>query len=615
MSEGVSARCPTPATQKRRRPRDTGGMPGRTSDPLAMHIVPRLLRKSGRDQGTPEGTGGTPGRTSDPLAVHIVPRLPRKSGGDQGTPEEHRRDAKAYIRPLGSAHCPTPATQKRRRRRDTGGTPEGHRRDTGGTPEGHRMDTGGTPEGHQRDTGGTPEGHRRDTGGGTPGRTSDPLAHCPTPATQKRRRPRDTGGTPEGRQGVHPTPWQCTLSRACHAKAAETKGHRRNTGGTPGRTSDPLAVHIVPRLPRKSGGDQGTPEEHRRDAKAYIRPLGSADCPTPATQKRRRPRDTGGTPEGRQGVHPTPWQCTLSHACYAKAAETKGHRRDTGGIPKHPIITHAQAHPKQLGATVTLRQKKNDKPTPIATAARVPFIVACSHFTRKNIRFRAPASSPKQSPCNIMQPFQCDLLPQLQETHRTTHTRTTTRCKTHRRNNSRQKRPQPHPPHRRGTFHRQNRAHATSCSHSNTICYHSFKKRIELRTHEQPLVAKRIGGAIRDRKDPSRTRRTDEVPFIAGCSHFTRKNTRFRAPASSPKQSPCIIMQPFQCDLQPQLQETHRTTHTRTTTHCKTHRRNSSRQKRPQPHPPHRRGTFHRRLQPLYTEKHKVSCSGFLPKT
>ena len=37
--------------------------------------------------------------------------------------------------------------------------------------------------------------------------------------------------------------------------------------------------------------------------------------------------------------------------------------------------------------------------------------------------------------------------------------------------------------------------------------------------------------------------------------------------------------------------------------------------KRPQPHPPHTRGTFHRRLQPLYTEKHKVSCSGFLPTT
>ena len=53
------------------------------------------------------------------------------------------------------------------------------------------------------------------------------------------------------------------------------------------------------------------------------------------------------------------------------------------------------------------------------------------------------------------------------------------------------------------------------------------------------------------------------------------------------------IMQPFQCDLPPQLQEPHRTTHTGTTTGCKTHRRNNSRQKRPQPHPPHRRGTFH----------------------
>ena len=44
------------------------GTPGRTSDPLAVHIVPRLPRKRG-------GAQGTPGRTSDPLAVHIVPRF------------------------------------------------------------------------------------------------------------------------------------------------------------------------------------------------------------------------------------------------------------------------------------------------------------------------------------------------------------------------------------------------------------------------------------------------------------------------------------------------------------------------------------------------------------
>ena len=159
-----------------------------------------------------------------------------------------------------------------------------------------------------------------------------------------------------------------------------------------------------------------------------------------------------------------------------------------------------------------------------------------------------------------MHPLQCNLQPEIQEPHRTTHTGTTTRCKTHRRNNSRQKRPQPQPPHRRGTFHRRLQPLYTekykvscsgflptthgmqhSCSHSNAICNHSFKNRIELRTQEQPLAAKHIGGTIRDRNDRSCNRRTNEVPFIVGCSQFTRKNTRFRAPASSPKHSPCNI--------------------------------------------------------------------------
>ena len=90
---------------------------------------------------------------------------------------------------------------------------------------------------------------------GVHGRTSDPLAVHVTPATQKRRGPNGIRGAPEGRQGVHLTPWQCTLCHACQAKAAETKGHQR---------------------------------------------------------------DARGTPEGRQSVHPTPWQRTLCHACHAK---------------------------------------------------------------------------------------------------------------------------------------------------------------------------------------------------------------------------------------------------------------------------------------------------------
>ena len=297
----VSAHCATPATQKRRRPKgrqgvhsspwqctlchachakeaETQGTPGRTSEPLAVHIVPRLPCKR----------GGDPRDARVSLAVHIVPRLPRKRGGDP-------RDARAYIQPLGSAHCPTPATQEA----ETQGTP-------GRTSEPWAVHI--VPR-LPRKRGGDPRGARvyiRALGS----------AHCATPATPKRRRPK-------GRQGVHPSPWQCTLCHACHAKEAETQG-------TPGRTSEPLAVHIGPRLPRQRGGDP-------RDARAYIRALDSAH--KPATQKRRRPK-------GRQGVHPIPWRCTLSHACHAKEAETQG----TPGRTSEPLAVHIVPRlPRQRG--------------------------------------------------------------------------------------------------------------------------------------------------------------------------------------------------------------------------------------------------------------------------
>ena len=75
-------------------------------------------------------------------------------------------------------------------------------------------------------------------------------------------------------------------------------------------------------------------------------------------------------------------------------------------------------------------------------------------------------------------------------------------------------------------------------------------------------------------------------------------------------------MQPFHCDLQPKIQDTDRTTHIGTATRCRTQRRNQfAHETTPAAPAGHRRYTFHRRLQPLYTEKHKVSCSGFHPKT
>ena len=85
-------------------------------------------------------------------------------------------------------------------------------------------------------------------------------------------------------------------------------------------------------------------------------------------------------------------------------------------IPKHPITTHTQAHPKQLEATVTLRQKKTDKPTAAAPAAQTRYL----------------SSSPAATMHGKTQGFVLRLPPQ-------------------------------------------NRALATSCSHSKAICKHRFQ--------------------------------------------------------------------------------------------------------------------------------------------
>ena len=153
---------------------------------------------------------------------------------------------------------------------------------------------------------------------------------CHAKATEPNERHKDATAS-EGRQGVHPTPWQLTLSHACHAKAAEP----RNARGTPGRTSDPLAVEIVLGTPEGRQGVQPTPwqwrlphachakatepKERQRDARVYIRPLGSWRLSHACHAKATEHDGAQGTPGGRQGVQPTPWQRRLSHACHAKA--------------------------------------------------------------------------------------------------------------------------------------------------------------------------------------------------------------------------------------------------------------------------------------------------------
>ena len=415
-------------------------MPGRTSDPFAVHQVRKSHRQSGGDQGTPEGRQGvhpTPLQCTKSRACHA------KATGRAADTKGHRRDTGAYIRSLCSAPSPAPVTplqctkSRACHAKATGRAAETkrHRRDARAFIRPLCSAPSPTPA-TQKPTGRAAEtkGYRRDARAYIRPLCSAP---SPAPATQKppaeRRRPRDTGGTLGRRPSL-----QCTKSRACHAKAtgraAETKGHRRDARAyirplysapspapatqkppaerrTKGhrrdaRASDPFAVHQIPRLPRaantnrhrrdtgayirslcsapspapatplqctksrachaKATGRAAETKGHRRDARAYIRPLCSAPSPTPHAKATGRPaekpRDTGGTPGrtsdpfavhqvpgllrkshrqsggdqgtpgGTQGVHPTPLQCTKPRACHAKAtgraAETKGHRRD-----------------------------------------------------------------------------------------------------------------------------------------------------------------------------------------------------------------------------------------------------------------------------------------------
>ena len=234
--------------------------------------------------------------------------------------------------------------------------------------------------------------------------------------------------------------------------------------------------------------------------------------------------------------------------------------------------------------------------------------------------------APQHKPhATFMQPLHCDLQ-QGQQTHRIRHTWTTTRCRTQGNRFDLETTPAAPAAHTRYlsspaavTLHGKTRGFVLRLSHptqapcnihaaitlrpatesTNAQNNHAHMNNHSLQnTEEEP---------IRPWNDPSRTRRTHEVPFIAGCCHFTRKNTRFRAPAFPPTQAPCNSHYTTICNRVNKRTESR--THEQPL--VAEHRGTDSTLKRPQPHPPHTRGTFHRRLLSLYTEKHEVSCSGF----
>ena len=113
-------------------------------------------------------------------------------------------------------------------------------------------------------------------------------------------------------------------------------------------------------------------------------------------------------------------------------------------------------------------------------------------------------------------------------------------------------------------FTRKNGRPHASCGHYNAFCSQGFRSTMPLlsaeirKTHRTSTYAANYAG-------PARTRRTHKVPFIAACSHRTRKNRRFRAPASSPIQAPCNIHATI-----PMRSETRDSTTAKNYTHRKT---------------------------------------------
>ena len=255
----AEAASPTPATQKSSGQRGGPRTPKRTSDPVQMQQVPRLPRKS------PAASAAARAHQS----VHQTLRRRSKSHACHAKVQRPMRrpaHTKAYIRPRADAASPTPATQK---------------------SSGQR----GGPR--------------------TPKRTSDPVQTQQVPRLP--RKSPAASAAARAHQSVHQTPCRCSKSHACHAKVqrparrpAHTKAYiirpradaasptpatqksngQRGGPRTPKRTSDPVQMQQVPRLPRKSPAASAAARAH-------------------------------------QSVHQTPCRCSKSHACHAKAAAVK----------------------------------------------------------------------------------------------------------------------------------------------------------------------------------------------------------------------------------------------------------------------------------------------------
>jgi len=233
-------------------------------------------------------------------------------------------------------------------------------------------------------------------------------------------------------------------------------------------------------------------------------------------------------------------------------------------------------------------------------------------YTRQKTRFRAPASSPTQAPCDTHAAIQCVLQHHVSNPHVSTHmaTKLTTimqplHCdlkaastdskkpySTHQqphvaehqgRPDYASKRSQPHQPRTQGTFHRRLQPLHTE---KHKVSYSGFLP--------------------------------NTSPMRHSCSHynaFCSITCLTRMPRHTWQQNVTTIMQPLHCDLQKQIPKNpiaHINNHTWQNTKGEpiTHQNDRNRTRRT-----HTQGAFHCRLQPLYTEEHRVPFSSFLSNT
>ena len=260
--------------------------------------------------------------------------------------------------------------------------------------------------------------------------------------------------------------------------------------------------------------------------------------------------------------------------------------------------THRTTQPDTTTRCRTQRRNQfAHETTPAAPAAHTRYL-ACSspaatlHGKTQGFVLRLPPH--KVAHATLTQPFQCDPQPEIQETHRTTQTNTATRCRTQRRNQFAHETTPAAPA-----------AHTRYVSSSAAATLYGKTQGFVLRLPPHKIAHATLTQPFQCDPQPEiqETHRTTQPDTTTRCrtqrrNQFAHETTpaapaaHTRYLASSPaatlhgktqgfvlrlpphKVAHATMTQPFQCDPQPEIQETHRTTQTNTTTRRRTQRRN-----------------------------------------